>query len=129
MCLILLQMETRDAELLKLSAKLDEEKTLTKNANAELLSEKSKAVRLELDLNVAKQGLVNVKEYARRLEDKVEATKALNTYYVERFMMSSKIKNNLYTWSQDEVKALTQNANVLESDLIEMTRKKVVFLY
>ena len=58
----------------------------------------------------------------------------------ERHTAVLKVKDDVHTKSLDEEKTLTRKANAellieisktetLESDLIEMTRKKVVFLY
>jgi hypothetical protein len=188
-----IDLSTRDAGLLELSAKLDEEKTLTKNAKAELQSEKIKAVRLELDLTEVKQELVKAKADLRRLgtsaaeaeanhaaalSAKDDLTKNANAALESEKIKAEKLesdlteakqelvkvnddvrmlgssaaeaeannaaalsaKDDVHTKSLDEEKTLTRKANAellieisktetLESDLIEMTRKKVVFLY
>ena len=112
-----------------LSAKDD----LTKNANAALESEKIKAEKLESDLTEAKQELVKVKEDVRMLGSSAAEAEANNAAALSA-------KDDVHTKSLDEEKTLTRKANAellieisktetLESDLIEMTRKKVVFLY
>ncbi len=63
---------------------------LTKNANAELQSEKSKTEKLELDLNAAKQELVK-----------------LETNHTAALLA----KDDVHTKSLDEEKTLTKNAN------------------
>jgi DNA repair exonuclease SbcCD ATPase subunit len=115
-----IDLSTRDAELLKLSAKLDEEKTLTKNKNAELQSEKSKAEKLELDLTEVKQELEKAKADLKRLETSAADAEAKHTA-----ALSAKdgIHTTLLQNANAELQSEKSKVENLESDLREAKTK------